>query len=82
MSAEGDSRRMKRRRATISIEKLLSADAGLARADAIWRADGYAVSGGRMWRRNDGTWTARIVWRNRDAVVSTVVYTVQGLVLS
>lgn len=69
------------RRIVIGIEQLLAADAGLAKQDAMWRADGYEVSSARLWRCKDRTFTARVVWRNRAALVSTITCTVQGIVL-
>jgi hypothetical protein len=71
-----------RRRMVIDFDRLLLADARLAASDTLWRAQGYQRSSARLWLCRDRTYTARIVWRNRVQLVSTVTYTVQGLVLA
>lgn len=74
-------RRKSPARAVIEFERLLAADAGLRMQHEVWIASGYECTGARLWRCRDGRFTARLVWRNRAAVVSTVTCTVQGLVL-
>jgi hypothetical protein len=71
------------RRRSIEFARLLAADQGLAQADAMWRDQGYAVTSARLWfARSTGTYTARVVWRKRDAALSSVVYSIQGIALS
>lgn len=67
-------------RKIVDFEQLLAADAELCKQDAFWRGAGYQRVGARLWRRRDGNITARLVWRNRAAAVSTVTYTVQWVV--
>ena len=70
------------RRLSIDFSQLLVADQGLAQADAMWRGQGYAVTSARLWfARSQGTYTARVVWRKRGAMLSSVVYSIQGIVL-
>lgn len=71
----------RRKALTIDLERLLAADAGLRKQNEMWCADGYLCTGGRVWRCRDGSFTARIVWRNRAAIVSTITCTVRGLAL-
>jgi hypothetical protein len=71
----------RRRIVTIELNTLLAADGGLARQHATWTAQGYSLTSARLWQCRDGTVTARLVWRNRAEVVSTVTWTVQGIVL-
>jgi hypothetical protein len=70
------------RRLVVDFDLLLSVDGGLADADAMWLGNGYARSSGRLYRCRDGSYTARLVWRNRAEIVSTITYTVRGLVLA
>ena len=69
------------RRVVLDYETLLAADAGLARVHATWSAAGYEVTSARLWRRSDGAFTARVVWRNRGTAIATIACTVSGLVL-
>ncbi|MGD9769468.1 MAG: hypothetical protein AB7U62_17675 [Pseudolabrys sp.] len=71
--------RRRRRVIVVDFERLLAADRGLADADARWRAEGYSRSSARLWRCKDGSFTARIVWRQRGATLSTITYVVRGL---
>jgi hypothetical protein len=66
----------------VDFDLLLSVDGGLADADAMWRGNGDARAGGRLYRCRDGRYTARLVWRNRAEIISTITYTVRGLVLA
>jgi len=70
------------RRIVIDFERLLSADQSLAAMDGTWIGQGYRRSSARLWRRRDGTYTARVVWRNHDRLVSAVTFTVEGIVLA
>lgn len=72
-------RKRSHRRLAIDFECLVKADNGIAQADALWLGQGYTRSNARLWRRQDGTYTARIVWRNRAAIASAIVYTLEGL---
>ncbi|HSI41784.1 MAG TPA: hypothetical protein VLA00_14670 [Xanthobacteraceae bacterium] len=69
------------RRVTIDIADVLAADSRLAQMDAQWLASGYARTSCRLWRCKDGTYTARLVWRNRSLAVSTVSLSVEGIML-
>jgi hypothetical protein len=66
----------------VEFERLVAASPDIARHDALWRSFGYVSTGGRLFRCKDGSWTARLVWRNRGEIVSTVTYTVRGLRLT
>lgn len=68
----------RRRRVTIDISELLAVAPALAKHDEHWRGAGYARAGARLWHRKDGTFTVRLVWRSRDALISTVTLTATG----
>lgn len=69
------------RRGALDVDRLIAGDEGLTQHDAMWRRLGYQCAGGKAWRRRDGTYTVRIVWRKRQPdEVSTVTYSVQGFV--
>ncbi|GLK74714.1 hypothetical protein KHC23_22960 [Ancylobacter dichloromethanicus] len=65
----------------VAVAAVLAADATLAAADTAWLERGYARTSCRVWRCRNGTFTARMVWRNRDNVVATITYVAQGLVI-
>lgn len=44
-----------------------------------WTERGYKLTGGRLWRRGDGTATVRLVWRNRAEAVSTLTCVMRGV---
>lgn len=70
------------RRLDVDFDALLAADAQLKIHHDLWTGYGYRFDGGRGWRRKDGTFTIRFVWRAPvKAVVKTVTYTVEGYVL-
>lgn len=62
----------------VQLDALLAASARLALMHETLTAQGYACSGGQLSRRKDGTWSARLVWRNRPAGLS-VSFSEQGL---
>lgn len=71
---------MKRRaRLVMDLAVVLAMDDDLARQDATWRRRGYERSSCRVWRCGDGSFTARLVWRNRQATVSTITCVMRGL---
>ncbi len=69
----------KPRKIAIEFDRLLAVDAELAAADAHWLASGYARSSARLWRCRDGSYTARLVWRDREAGI-TITYVTRRLV--
>lgn len=69
----------RRQTAEISCEALFRLDEGLARQHEHWTAEGYSLTSGRLWRCKDGSWTARLVWRNPKSIVRTVTYVLRGL---
>lgn len=73
-------RRTRRKAAVVQLDALLAASTRLALMHESLTAQGYACSGGRLSRRKDGTWSARLVWRNRPAGLS-VSFSANGLVL-
>ncbi|CAM5397384.1 hypothetical protein AFEL58S_01980 [Afipia felis] len=70
------------RRATITFEQLLASSELLRKQHALWTDIGYGVTSARLWRCRDGSYTARVVWRDRAAIVSTFTCTVQGVILA
>lgn len=77
------SKRRKPARPQIDVQSIITvADRITRELFRLSTEEGYVVTGGRAYRRKDGTWTARIVMRNREAVISTLTLTVQGLVLA
>lgn len=70
------------RRPVVEYQQLLAADPLLSKKDAHLKAEGYDVTSARLWRCKDLTFTARVVWRNRASIVSTITYTIQGLRLT
>lgn len=74
--------RRKPRRLTISIEQLLASSDTIRKQHELWTAERYAITSARLWRCRDGSFTARVVWRNRTEIVSTVTCTVQGVILA
>jgi hypothetical protein len=70
------------RRLVIDMDRVLAADTGLAESDAMWVGKGYVRSSARLWQCRDGSYTARLVWRKRADILSTITFTVRGLVLA
>lgn len=76
---------MARRRRTpveiplVDFSILLEADFLLFQENERCSRNGYERTSARLWQRKDGSFTARVVWRNRAARISTVTYIVQGL---
>lgn len=70
------------RRIVISFDRILAASELIRKQHSVWTADGYVATGARLYHCRDGSYTARVVWRNRAAIVSTVTCTVQGLVIA
>lgn len=74
------------RRGKIDMGTLLAVVPALATHDKRWISEGYERTSARVWRSGDGTFTARLVWRNRElpgnALVSTVTYTLRGVALA
>ncbi|CAA0129016.1 Uncharacterised protein [Starkeya nomas] len=75
-------RRRSRNAASVDIGAVLAADPDLAAADAAWLARGYVRTSCRLWLCRDGRYTARLVWRNRAHVCSTISHVVQGLIIA
>lgn len=73
-------KRSRRNAPVFQLDALLAASTRLAFMHEALTAQGYACSGGQLSRRKDGTWSARLVWRNRPAGLS-VSFSAQGLVL-
>lgn len=71
----------RRRRITIEFEDLLAASPRLKLFDTSNLAQGYHRHRARLWRRKDGTYTARCVWRHPTAAVTTITFSEAGLVL-
>lgn len=75
-------RRTPRRRiAEISLDSVLAASTRLSLMHESLTGQGYVCSGGKLNRTRDGSWTARIVWRKREAGLS-VSFSEQGLRLA
>ena len=74
--------RRKPRRVTVSIEQLLASSIDLQKLHAIAENNGHAVKSARLWRCRDGSYTARVVWRKRDAILSTFTCIVRGVLLA
>lgn len=70
------------RRLVIDIADVLAASPLLARMDAQWLANGYDRTSARLWRCPDGSYTARLVWRDRARALSTITFTVRGVILA
>lgn len=60
-------------------EALMAFEPRLAEHHEIWTARGYQMTSCRLWARKDGSWTARIVWRNRRDIVDGIAFTMRGL---
>lgn len=73
-------RRPRRRKADISLDRVLAASSRLSIMHESLTGQGYVCSGGKLNRTRDGSWTARLVWRNREAGMS-VSFCEQGIVL-
>jgi hypothetical protein len=71
------------RRLTIDFDALLVAAPEMAKHDATWCSDGFERASCRLWRCQDGTYTARTVWRRRQpgALAMTMTYVLRGIVL-
>ncbi len=53
----------------------------LGRLDTLYTDWGYRRTSVRLWKREDGTHDARVVWRSRGPVASTMVNHATGLKL-
>ncbi|RTL99761.1 hypothetical protein EJV44_04580 [Ancylobacter aquaticus] len=73
-------RRATRRANEISIDQVIAASRQLTQMDESLKAQGYTCASGRLYPCRDGSYTARVVWRNRSAGM-TFAGSVQGLVL-
>lgn len=73
---------MRRRRATVKFAALLAGSATLRALAADYDGRGYELTRLRVYRRSDGSFTARVVWRNREALLSAVACTVRGIAAS
>ena len=73
--------RRRRRAIIVEFDSLLAASKPLAVFHGSARAQGYAVRSARLWRRRDGTCTARVVWRHPAAAIGTLTFSVEGVVL-
>jgi aryl carrier-like protein len=79
---------MKRRRIsaqgqTIELAQLLALHPTLQRFHDLHVSEGYRISAGTLRRRpRQEHWTARIVMRNRNAALSTVTLSIEGLVIA
>jgi hypothetical protein len=69
------------RRGALDFGQVVAAHAHVAALDDHWRRDGYERGGARAFRRRDGTFTVRLVWRKRDASLSTFTCTLRALAL-
>lgn len=54
-----------------TLEVLFRADPELLQLHLQHERDGFRLSGARTWKRRDGTFTARVVWRRREGCVHT-----------
>lgn len=70
------------RRRSVTLEQLLAASERLRGLHDQLSADGYVTKSGRLYGCRDGSYTVRLVMRNRSAMVSTVALTIQGVVLA
>ena len=73
--------RRRRRILVIEFEQLLKASRPLAVFDASALELGYERTGATLYRTRSSGWTARVVWRNRRDFVSSMSFTVRGLVI-
>lgn len=74
---------MSRRRITIDLADLIAAHPDLRRHDELHRGNGFEPTSARLYRCNDGTFSARVVWRRRAGVVATtIVYVARGFRLA
>lgn len=73
-------KRARRRVPSVAAEAVIAASGVLAALDLGLRAQGYVVTGGRLHLCADGTYSARVVWRLRDAGL-TISGSARGLVL-
>lgn len=71
------------RRLSIDIEALCRADADVRSFHETYTAQGYVVaSSSQLYRRKDGTFTARIVWRHREAAARSISLSIGGFVIA
>jgi hypothetical protein len=63
-------------------DRLVVSEPSIASVDELWRARGYQLTGARAYRRKDGTFTVRVVWRKRGELVSAVTCTMEGVALA
>lgn len=69
------------RRGSLDFAAVVSGGGALSECDALWCGHGYERGTARAFRRRDGTFTVRLVWRKRGDLPSTVTYTLEGLAL-
>lgn len=65
---------MARRRKTSCapvMEVLFRSDPELLHLHLQHEREGFRLSGARTWKRQDGTFTARVVWRRREGCKTT-----------
>lgn len=74
-------KRLPRRRA-LDFAELVKRHATIRTVDGYWREHGYLRASARAHAKRDGTSTVRLVWRRRDAIVSAVTCTLEGIVLA
>lgn len=70
------------KRGTLDFDDLVARHAAIDAVDEHWCRQGYERSRARAYRKNDGTFTVRLVWRRRSALVSAVTCTLEGLTLA
>lgn len=71
---------MSRRVIMIEFDELLKASEQLSIAHDGAVSQGYQLRGARLWRKKDGTCTARVVWRHPTNI--SLVFCVTGLVIA
>ncbi|MDQ2084534.1 hypothetical protein RA307_30500 [Xanthobacteraceae bacterium Astr-EGSB] len=70
------------KRGTVQFDAIIAACPPIDAADAYWRGEGYVRANAQAFRRRDGTYTVRLVWRCRTRLVSAVTCTYVGLVMA
>ncbi|MFG1466790.1 hypothetical protein V5F77_28695 [Xanthobacter sp. DSM 24535] len=72
----------RKRKHTITIEQLIAASPDLKRFDDLWRSMGAVATKAQLFPCQDGSHTARVVWRRPGAVPVSATCLVRGLVLA
>jgi hypothetical protein len=70
------------KRGVLDFAHVVDAVPELSSIDEGWRGRGYERTRMRAWRRRDGTFTIRAVWRKRGELVSAVTCTLEGVALA